>query len=317
MSNILYSICIPAYKSRYLQECIESILSQTAPDFELIILNDFSPEPIEEIISKNQDSRIKYFKNENNVGAYDLVDNWNKCLALASGEFIVIMGDDDRLAPNYLTEFSSLIKTYPDLDVFHCRSKIIDDEGKALGLTPALPSFEHVYDSIWHRLRQLRSNYVSDYVYRTSALRAQGGFYKLPLAWGSDDITAFVAAAKKGIAHSNRPVFEYRSNGLSITSTGNDLHKMTANQAYGQWLSKFLIENPPHPSEKVQYDNLLNNQSEYIRQKKAYTMMLSMKANSMKKAFAWWKNKEKFDLSLKDIVTALGKSLLLKPSRTG
>lgn len=309
MSKNKFSICIPAYKSKYLQECIDSILKQTISDFELIILNDCSPEPIEEIVMQNQDDRIRYFKNEKNVGAYDLVDNWNKCLELATGEYFIIMGDDDRLAPNYLAEFENLIKAYPTLNVYHCRSKIIDDDGKDVILTPALPAFEYVYDSIWHRLRQLRSNYISDYVYKTSELRAQDGFYKLPLAWGSDDITAFIASANKGIAHSNKSVFEYRSNRLSITSTGNDLHKMMADMSYSDWLDDFMKNNPPHPSEKVIYQHLLKEKSKYMHDKKLYTMMLSMRSNPMEKAKNWINTREKFGLSIKDIGVALAKSM--------
>ncbi|MEP0713195.1 glycosyltransferase family 2 protein [Algoriphagus sp.] len=309
MSKHKFSICIPAYKSKYLQECIDSILAQTIEDFELIILNDFSPEPIEEIVERNQDPRIRYFKNEKNVGAYHLVDNWNKCLELSTGEYLVIMGDDDRLAPDYLEEFSRLIDSHPTLHVYHCRSKIIDDYGNDVVLTPALPAFEYVYDSIWHRLRQLRSNYISDYLYNISALRSQGGFYKLPLAWGSDDITAFIASAEKGIAHTNKPVFEYRSNRLSITSTGNDLHKMMADLSYSDWLEEFMRIHPPHPSEKVIYQHLLKEKDRYMHDKKLYTMMLSMRSNPMQKAKNWMKTLGKFGLSIKDIGVALAKSM--------
>ena len=47
-----YTIAIPAYKSDFLKECIESILNQTFQDFELIIIDDASPYPIREIISQ-------------------------------------------------------------------------------------------------------------------------------------------------------------------------------------------------------------------------------------------------------------------------
>src|SRR5690606_26858445 len=193
---VIYSICIPAYKSKYLKDCIQSILRQSLDNLELIILNDCSPEPVEEIALRFKDSRINYHKNPSNVGALNLVDNWNKCLSLAQGEFVMIMGDDDLLEPDYLEEFSKLIEAYPDLEVYHCRSKIIDDDGGTVMLTPSSPSYERVYDSIWHRLRQYRSNYISDYLYRTKTLKQRKGFYYLPLAWGSDDITAFIASGE-------------------------------------------------------------------------------------------------------------------------
>jgi glycosyltransferase involved in cell wall biosynthesis len=309
---IKYSICIPAYKSRYLKECIQSILQQSLDNFELIILNDCSPEPIEEIVSEFQDSRINYFKNDVNVGALNLVDNWNKCLSLAVGEFVVIMGDDDLLEGDFLKEFSHIISEYPDLDVYHCRSKIINDNGETLMLTPSCPSYERVYDSIWHRLQQYRSNYISDYMYRTSTLRERGGFYFLPLAWGSDDITAFIATAEKGIAHSNRPVFNYRSNSLSITSTGNDLEKMNANLGYESWLAEFLSEKPVNAEDETVYRHLLANQKNYMQQRKIFTMSKSMIMNPVQKSLLWIKNRKRYGIAMKDVVMAMVKSRRMK-----
>lgn len=303
-----FSICIPAYKSKYFKECIGSILNQTLPDFELIILNDCSPEPVKEIVASLEDPRIRYFENEKNVGSVDLVDNWNKCLNFAIGEFVLIMGDDDLLRADYLEEFSNLISTFPDLDIFHCRSLVIDDFGNDVMLTPALPQFEQVYDSIWHRLHQLRSNYISDYVYRTESLRSRGGFFKLPLAWGSDDITAFIASAEKGIANTNTPVFHYRSNRLSITSTGGDQYKMEANLGYAEWLKSFLKNNPPKKTDEVVYNYLSINLEHYIDLRKVYTMMISMRSNRISKLWMWIMGREKYNLSFRLILIAFLKS---------
>ena len=104
-----YSIGIPAFKARFLKECIDSILSQTFNDFELIIINDCSPDEILKIVNEYNDSRIKYYENESNTGAENVIDNWNKCLGLAKGDFFILMGDDDKLEPNYLEEFNNLI----------------------------------------------------------------------------------------------------------------------------------------------------------------------------------------------------------------
>lgn len=305
---VKFSICIPAFKSSFLQECIASILAQSNRDFELIILNDCSPQPVEEIIKKFTDPRIRYFSNEKNVGAFHLVDNWNKCLSFATGEYFLIMGDDDLLHPEFLREFTSLIEKFPELNVYHCRSKIINDAGETVRLTPALPAFEHVFDSIWQRLEQLRSNYISDYVYRTESLRAQGGFYKLPLAWGSDDITAFIASRYLGIAHTNRPVFEYRSNEQSITSTGNDLVKMETNSGYADWLREFLKNEPSDETDRIAREYLLTHFDELMRRRKAYTMLISMKSGRWEKAVNWWKSRQKFKLTSKDIALTFFKS---------
>lgn len=188
------------------------------------------------------------------------------------------------------------------------RSEIINDAGETLRLTPALPAFEHVFDSIWQRLEQLRSNYISDYVYRTEALRQQGGFFDLPFAWGTDDITAFIASKEKGIAHTNRPVFEYRSNSQSITSTGNDLVKMEANLGYADWLREFLKNEPADETDRIARDYLLKHFEDLMRRRKAFTMVISMNRDKLSKAVNWWKSRQKFNLTSKDIAITFLKS---------
>jgi glycosyltransferase involved in cell wall biosynthesis len=313
--QVKFSICIPAFKQKHLKECIASILAQVEESFELVILNDNSPEPVEDTVMGFDDHRIRYYSNERNVGAYNLVNNWNKCLELSKGEYIVIMGDDDLLEPDYLQEFSKLIGLYPDLEVFHCRSQIIDDAGKTQLLTPSCPNYEDVYDAIWHRLNQYRSNYISDFMYRTASLRERGGFYFLPLAWGADDITSFIAAAEKGIAHSNRPVFKYRSHALSISSTSsNDLDKLQADMGYADWLRGFLSHQPVHLSDLTVYHHLLAHQDRYMHTRKIFTMTKLMMHKPIGKAFNWFKNRKKYQISTKDILLAALKSRKLKLS---
>lgn len=59
-----FSILIPAFKQQYLQECIESILAQTYRDFEIVIVNDASPEDLDSIVNSFTDFRIRYYVNK-------------------------------------------------------------------------------------------------------------------------------------------------------------------------------------------------------------------------------------------------------------
>ena len=60
ITDIKFSVTVPAYKAQFLAECIDSILAQTYKNFELIIVNDASPQNLEGIISKYDDQRIRY-----------------------------------------------------------------------------------------------------------------------------------------------------------------------------------------------------------------------------------------------------------------
>jgi glycosyltransferase involved in cell wall biosynthesis len=237
---LTFSIGIPAFKSIFLKECIDSILNQTYTNFELIIIDDYSPESIDKIVASYSDSRLKYFRNDTNIGAENVVDNWNKCLEKSVGDYFILMGDDDRMEVDYLEEFIDLIYKYPDLDIYHCRSKIINEKSIPYSITPINPEYENIYDYLFSCLKNHRQQYISDFVYKSNTLKSNGGFYKLPLAWGSDYLSAYIACCTNGIAHTNKTVFNYRINQYSLTSTGNVFLKRKALIAYENWVSDFL-----------------------------------------------------------------------------
>ena len=77
------SVIMPAYNAeQYISEAIESILGQTFADFEFIIIDDGSSDSTSGIIASYKDSRIRYFRNEKNLG---IVGALNRGLALAAG----------------------------------------------------------------------------------------------------------------------------------------------------------------------------------------------------------------------------------------
>lgn len=238
---MLFTIGLPAYKAQFFRECLESILHQTFEDFEVIILNDSSPEPIRDIVNGYSDRRIVYTENKENVGAYHIVDNWNKILSMAKGGFFVMMGDDDVLLPNYLQQFASLISKYNAANVFHCRTMIIDENSEFVELTETRPEMESVFDSIWARIEKNRTQFISDFVYRREALINNGGFIKIPLAWASDDITSYIAAIDGGTIHTNEVLFQYRRSSINISaSIKNTEDKIRTVDSEKQWIDKIV-----------------------------------------------------------------------------
>lgn len=130
--DIRFSVTVPAYKAQYLGECIDSILAQTYKNFEVIIVNDHSPQDLDSIVEKYDDPRIRYYKNEVGFGAEHVVGNWDKCLEYAQGEYLICMGDDDKLLPTCLENYVVLINKYPTLDVYHARTEIIDENSNLM-----------------------------------------------------------------------------------------------------------------------------------------------------------------------------------------
>ncbi|MCW3073838.1 MAG: glycosyl transferase family 2 [Flaviaesturariibacter sp.] len=94
----IVSVLLPVFNgARYLRQSIDSILVQTFPDFELLILNDGSTDNSEEIILSYNDPRIIYTKNETNSG---LIFTLNKGIDLARGKYIARIDSDDICLPH-------------------------------------------------------------------------------------------------------------------------------------------------------------------------------------------------------------------------
>ena len=311
-----FSILIPAFKAKFLHECISSILAQSCKEFEIVVLNDCSPESIEDIVSSFADDRIRYYSNEKNVGAYDVVDNWNRLLELSHGEFILCMGDDDMLAPNCLEEYSNIICKYPNLDIYHARSFIINDNSEVFSIQDDRPEYETVYSMMWHDLFMRRVSFIGDFLFRRETLINKGGFYKLPLAWGSDRLSTYIVAKEKGIAHVSKPIFLYRQNSLSITKSTNVKTKMEATLLYESWLAAFLEEPTANEMDEKYRTFMINGVRSKVVHDKIYMIGDDLRGNLCKNIFFWIKKRKHFGLRFKEILFAFALSIALKIRKT-
>jgi len=239
-----FSVNIPAYKSQYLCEAIQSVVSQTWQDWELVIVDDCSPEDLASIVKPFlSDNRIHYYRNNKNCGAIEVVDNWNIGLSYCTGDYVICMGDDDRLLPCCLEEYQKLIEKHPHLNVYHTRTEIINEKGQVTATQEERPEWESVLSLIWNRWDHRNKQYIGDFCYDTQYLRQAGGYHKLPLAWGSDDITAAKAAKEQGIANTQAFGFQYRENSRTISSSPVHARlKIEATMTQYHWYGELLKE---------------------------------------------------------------------------
>lgn len=292
--NIKISVTVPAYKAQFLAECIDSILTQTYKNFELIIVNDASPQDLDSIVSKYNDPRIRYYKNKVGFGAEHVVGNWNKCLEYATGDYIICMGDDDKLLPSCLEEYVKLIEKYPGLGVYHGWTEIIDENSELINILQPLPEKESVYSLIYSRLSG-RTQFIGDFLFDVALLRKEGGFYDLPYAWGSDNISVFRAAEKDGIAHTQVPIFQYRSNSQSISSSSHNREKMSTVYLQFKMIKNFLDKaSIDHSllSDTFRKQTLKQLEEFFLGQIKYY-MLIDMKSNNRITSLLYWHKKRK------------------------
>lgn len=264
----LYSFVLPAYKARFFKEAIDSILAQTYTNFELIIVNDASPEDLDKIVGSYNDPRIKYYKNEINIGGKNLVNQWNYAVSFAKGEYVVLASDDDIYHFDYLEKMDTLINRYPHVQLFRPRVQNINEAGNIVKIRGVLKEYTTPLEFAYWLGSAGKG--IPFYIFKHSALRAIGGFVNYPLAWHSDDAT-IITMAKNGVVFSNEILFSFRLSGESISTKENSANilkdKILATMAYYNDLPSILNNLEKYNAvDNWYYTSLMNALINYRRQ---------------------------------------------------
>jgi succinoglycan biosynthesis protein ExoO len=132
MSSPKVSVITPAYNvAPYIGQAIESVQAQTLPDWEMIIVDDASTDETAQVVQRYlDDPRIKFFQNEQNMGAgYTR----NRALDAATGEWIAVLDADDWYAPHRLERLVAFAEDW-GVDVVGDLTICTDSRGKTLRL---------------------------------------------------------------------------------------------------------------------------------------------------------------------------------------
>jgi len=206
MSRPLVSIITPTYNhERFIGECIESVLSQTFPDWEQIIIDDGSTDGTPEKIAQYKDSRIRYLR-QKNVGIWNLAKTYNKALNSTRGELIAILEGDD-FWPIYKLE--KQIKSFSKTDIILSWGKfgVTGEDGKVQRVDPqSSDKNDRVLFKIYSNrpvgsiLKQLLIRNIihsSTVIIDKQALLSIGGFYQ-PNSVPTVDYATYLRLAIQG-----------------------------------------------------------------------------------------------------------------------
>jgi glycosyltransferase involved in cell wall biosynthesis len=111
-----------------LKETVASVRAQTDPEWRLTVVDDGYPdETIPGWFAALGDDRIRYLRNETNLGANK---NYEKCLSLATADDVVVLGADDLLRPNYVAVVREARRRFPDAAVIQPGVEVVDEHGE-------------------------------------------------------------------------------------------------------------------------------------------------------------------------------------------
>jgi len=186
------SVIIPAYKTADLiADCLASVFAQTYTDFEVIVVNDGSPDTpeLEEAIDPFR-ARIVYIKQENKRAA----GARNDAIGRARGEFVAFLDSDDTWLPNHLSSQMQLLAGDPSLDLVYANALLVGDPEQEQEFMQRCPSDgQATFDALIAERCQIP---ISTVVVRRQALIDAGLFdEQLPRC---DDYDMWVRAAFHG-----------------------------------------------------------------------------------------------------------------------
>jgi glycosyltransferase involved in cell wall biosynthesis len=128
----MVSVGMPLYNAeRFVRGAVDSILSQTFTDFELIISDNASTDATAAICEAYaaEDPRVRFVRNQRNLGA---AQNFNAVFALSSGRYFKWAAADDTCHPTFLERCVEVLGRHPEVVIAYPRTQVIDDEGGTL-----------------------------------------------------------------------------------------------------------------------------------------------------------------------------------------
>lgn len=217
----MFSIIIPVYnKAEYISKCINSVLTQTYSDFELILVNDGSTDDSLSIIKLINDSRII------------IIDQYNTGVSVARNigvkkaiyDYIAFLDADDWWQPTFLEEFKRLIESYPLGDLYACNYYYvkhgickIENKGISNNFTAGYINFIAIYASKFCVL--INCSFV---VITKSAFLYANGF-RTELKFGEDfDLWLRISLEKKIVYLNKALAFSNQDVDASQRAIGNE-----------------------------------------------------------------------------------------------
>lgn len=185
----MLAIIIPYYNFTFFEETLLSLANQTDNRFKVYIGNDASPEDPSLILEKYKGQfDFVYHRFENNLGGISLTQQWERCITLSGNEeWIMILGDDDVLGDNVVSEFyRNFIDFFSRSNVVRFATKIVNEKSGEISDFFLHPKYESAQDSWFRKFKGNSRGSLSENIFSRSAY-AKYGFTDYPLAWHSDD----------------------------------------------------------------------------------------------------------------------------------
>lgn len=274
----LISIIVNCHNgSKFLENCIQSILSQRYINYEVIFFDNCSTDDSRKILNKYHDKRIKYYYSANKLNLYHAR---NEALKKTKGKFIAFLDTDDWWKKNYLSSRSKVFldKKY---DYFYCNTMLHYNNKKKIYKNFSLPK-----GKIYNYLAKDYFIIISGAIIRKKILQKYKGFNSKFNIIGDYDL--FMKISQKHYAHSiNKPLINYRIHDKNFSRINTKIFYTE----YKTWFKNNLTKKR----------NYLFKQNFIFFKRKLFYLKLKYKLSESKKSFSLLIEILKYPISIAQI----------------
>lgn len=208
----LVTIGIPVYKRlEYLPHVLRIVASQDYPNIELLISdNGINGTTLSKLVDAHYPKPYRFRQNSSTVG---ISIHFNQLIQNATGDYFIVLADDDEITSNYVSELVELLEKHPQASVAMAIQETIDEAGNFLRrssdtVPEILPGAEFI-KAAW-ATHEYGFESFSTFLARTQNLIACGGFPNFRTGTGDDDALMVKLSLGNFIAFSNRCAFRKR-----------------------------------------------------------------------------------------------------------
>lgn len=228
----------------YLQAALRSALSQSYPNLEIVISDNGSTDHTEDFIKGFNDPRIRYFKQEENIGANG---NFNFCLEQAKGAYFLLLHDDDILDYDMVESCMNAVGDRTNLGVIRTGTRVINAKGEVIAHNPNRMEGLSATGLFINWFTRQTAFYFCSTLFHTEHLKDIGG-----LRTKTNVFEDVVAIAKLAARHGHGNVYEnkasFRLHGQNKGSSINSVNDWAEDSLY---LLNVLAEELPDDAERL------------------------------------------------------------------
>ncbi len=257
------SFVVPCYNlAHLLPDCLESILAQTYEDFEILVMDDASPDDTPGVVRRFRDPRVRHVRNEVNLRH---LRNYNRGIEMSRGDYVWLISADDRLRQPYALErYVALMERNPAVGYTFCPGVALRD-GVEAGVIEY--SMHGAADTVFDGRQFLRTLLRSNSVIAASGmvrkrLYERCGAFPLDLPWAGDWYLWLLFALHSDVGYLAEPMVNYREHAQSATSVfmHDPTHPWKAEGIVVVWRIKRAIQATPHAALAADCDLSLTRQ---------------------------------------------------------